>query len=310
MIGWHFAQMGVLIFFVHTSMVLMLSLERTKLTNKALFGSFYLRRFFRLYPLSAFCVTVAMVVGRSPDPAAPIHSWRWIEYLSNLTLTTNLTYTDNMVGGLWTLPIEVQMYIALPFLFLLGRARSTGAIALLWMLSVPLAILQVHTSARLNVLGYAPCFIAGVLAWKLSLSAKRHLSGWLWPFAFIATWPLFFAAAHEDSMYFRWIFCLGLGLTIPWFQEIHFRPLQVAAHVVAKYSYGIYLSHVALMMWSFALPVTARWIVFAILAVVVPIAMFHCIEHPMILIGQKVAKRYLDPPSRSEQKPLAATAAG
>src|ERR1039458_477393 len=63
---------------------------------------------------------------------------------------------------------------------------------------VPLAILQVHTSARLNVLGYAPCFIAGVLAWKLSMSAKRRLPGWLWPFAFMATWPLFFAASQSQ----------------------------------------------------------------------------------------------------------------
>src|SRR5579862_7304253 len=44
LLGWHLAQMGVLIFFVHTSMVLMLSLERTKLEGKALFGAFYLRR--------------------------------------------------------------------------------------------------------------------------------------------------------------------------------------------------------------------------------------------------------------------------
>jgi len=253
-LGWHFAQMGVLIFFVHTSMVLMLSLERTKLRGKALFGSFYLRRFFRIYPFSMFSVTLAMVLSRAPEMAAPIRHWHWSEYLSNLMLTTNLTFTDNMVGGLWTLPLEVQMYVTLPFLFLLGRARSTGAIMLLWVLSVPLAILQMHTSGRLNVLGYAPCFIAGVIAWKLSLWVKRRLPGGLWPFAFMATWPLFFMATHENNMYFRWLFCLGLGLTIPWFQEIRFPPLRVAAHFVAKYSYGIYLSHVAVIMWSLGLP--------------------------------------------------------
>jgi len=307
MIGWHFAQMGVLVFFVHTSMVLMLSLERTKLEGKALFGSFYLRRFFRIYPFSMFCVTLAMVLGRAPEMAAPIRHWHWLEYLSNLMLTTNLTYTDNMVGGLWTLPLEVQMYVALPFLFLLGRGRSTGAIALLWVLSVPLAILQLHTSGRLSVLGYAPCFIAGVIAWKLSLRVNRRFSGWLWPSAFIATWPLFFVATHENNMYFRWLFCLGLGLTIPWFQEIQFAPLKVAAHFVAKYSYGIYLSHIAVIMWvsSLPVPVASRVVILALLAVIVPIAVFYLIEHPMIGVGQKLAKHIFHQPSGLSGSPLA-----
>lgn len=295
-IGWHFAQMGVLIFFVHTSMVLMLSLERSNASGRAMFGSFYLRRFFRIYPFSIFCVTVAMVLGRSPEMAAPFRHWHWPEFLSNLALTTNLTYTDSMVGGLWTLPLEVQMYIFLPFLFLLGRARTTRAILLLWALSVPLAILQMHTVGRLSVLAYAPCFIAGVIAWKLSLKIKRRFSGWLWPFAFMATWPLFFVATHENNMYFRWAFCLGLGLAIPWFQEIHFRPLNVVAHLVAKYSYGIYLSHVAVIMWcvSLALPVSAKVVILAILAIIVPIAVYHLIEHPMILVGKKLAKRLFE----------------
>ena len=295
-IGWHFAQMGVLTFFVHTSMVLMLSLERTKLTGRALAESFYVRRFFRIYPLSMFCVTVAMVMGRSPNMAAPVRSWYWPEYLANLTLTTDLTYSDNMVGGLWTLPIEVQMYVTLPFLFLLGRARPVKALLLLWALAVPLAILQLHTSARLDTLGYVPCFLAGVIAWKLSLSVRRRLPGWLWPFGFVATWPLFFVSTHQNDMYFRWIFCLGLGLAIPWFQEIRFRPLKVAAHFVAKYSYGIYLSHIAVQMWSFGLaaPMAARWAILTILAVVVPVAMYHCIEHPMIVVGQKLTKRFFE----------------
>ena len=58
--------MGVLMFFVHTSMVLMLSLERTRLSGRALFGAFYLRRAFRLYPFSMACVISAMLVSRTP----------------------------------------------------------------------------------------------------------------------------------------------------------------------------------------------------------------------------------------------------
>ena len=291
-LGWKFAQMGVLTFFVHTSMVLMLSLERTRLQGKQLFASFYLRRFFRLYPLSIFCVTVAMVLHRTPDYADPILHWTWPQYLSNLALTINLTYTRHMVGGLWTLPLEVQMYVTLPFLFLLGRKRSLGVLALLWALSIPAALAQASITQRLNVMSYAPCFIAGVMAWKISLTVKRRLPGWLWPFAFVATWPVYFAASRGNSMKFSWAFCLALGLAIPWFEECRFQPLLKLAHFFAKYSYGIYLSHVALILWTFSLPFprAVQWAIFVPAALLTPVAMFHFIEDPMIRAGQKVAK--------------------
>ena len=269
----------------------MLSLERTKHDGVALFCDFYLRRFFRIYPFSAFCVTVAMILAVSPELGNPIRHWTWSEYFSNITLTTNLTYTDNMVGGLWTLPLEVQMYVTLPFLFIFSKTRSIFFVILLWATFIPLAILQIHTSGRLNVIGYIPCFMAGIIAWRLSLSVKRVFSGKLWPFAFLATWPLFFFATHENDMYFRWLFCIGLGLVIPWFSEIHFRPLNVAAHFVAKYSYGIYLSHIAIIQWSLQLsaPLAVKIIVLAVLSTLIPITVFYLIERPMIIIGGTLA---------------------
>lgn len=293
LLGWHLAQIGVLIFFVHTSMVLMLSLERTK--DDGLFAAFYTRRFFRIYPLAIFCVTVAFLVHRSPEMAAPVRHWTWIEYLSNVSLTTNLFYIDNMVGGLWTLPIEVQMYLTLPFLFLLGRKRGIF-LPLLWLASIPLAILQLRTTGRLIVMSYAPCFISGVIAWRLSRDVRRRVPGALWPLGFAACYPLFFVANHDNHMYFRWAFCLALGLAIPWFQEIPFRTVKVGAHYIAKYSYGIYLSHIAVMLWSLSLPVSmaARWTVLSFLAIVCPIAMYHLIEHPLIQVGQRVSRRFAE----------------
>lgn len=288
--GWHFAQMGVLTFFVHTSMVLMLSLERTRLEGRQLLGSFYLRRLFRIYPFSMLCVTVAMLLHRTPEVAHPLRYWTWPEFLSNLALTTNLTYTDNMVGGLWTLPLEVQMYITLPFLFLLGRRSGLPFLGSLWILSVGGALIQPQISGRLGVVSYAPCFIAGVIAWKISTLARRRLRGWLWPFGFAATWPIFLAAQHGSDMPFRWAFCLMLGLLIPWFEEIQFQPLRKVAHFFAKYSYGFYLSHIALMLWSFALPVPRllQWTILTALAFGVPVAVFHLVENPMIQVGQRL----------------------
>ncbi len=291
--AWHFAQMGVLTFFVHTSMVLMFSLERTQLFGRDRFLSFYLRRIFRIYPLSIFCVTVAMVTHRTPDILDPFAYWTGKQYFVNLALLTNLFYVRNMVGGLWTLPIEVQMYVTLPFLFLLGRRWGLCGLMPLWILSVPLAMLQLHYTQRLNMLGFAPCFIGGVISWNLSTRVPRRLPGWLWPFAFVATWPVFFAAQHETDMPFRWAFCFLLGLSIPWFQEINCAPLQWLAHVLAKYSYGVYLSHIGVILWCFSLPVprVVQWVVFLPLAFVVPFALFHLVEDPMIKAGQRLSNR-------------------
>src|SRR4030088_949687 len=52
---WFIGNTGVIIFFVHTSLVLMRSLERTRargLRGWVRAGDFYIRRAFRIYPLA------------------------------------------------------------------------------------------------------------------------------------------------------------------------------------------------------------------------------------------------------------------
>lgn len=308
LLAWHFAQLGVIIFFVHTSFVLMLSLERTKLEGKRLFGAFYLRRAFRLYPLSMACVTAVMLLGL--DQRFEPRAWTWLEYASNMALTTNLTYSDSMVSGLWTLPIEVQMYVVLPVLFLIGQRHATRWLVAIFALAIPVALIQPHVSGRAEMLGYVPCFLAGVLAWKLSLTSTRRLPGWLWPVGFVATWPVWFLATHAHDMPFRWAYCLGLGLTLPWFSEMPDGWFRRRAHTIAEYSYGIYLTHGAAMVLAFTMlpaPRVVQWLVFAGLAVLLPWLAYRYIERPMIGVGQRVARWVFETRDR-ETIPVMATA--
>jgi peptidoglycan/LPS O-acetylase OafA/YrhL len=264
--AWHFGQLGVTIFFVHTSLVLMQSLERTD----ARIGEFYTRRAFRIYPLSIVVVTIAFLLQMQP--------WTWQEYLANLTLTFNLFYMEGMSPSLWTLPIEVQMYLLLPFLFWFVRSRPVWYLIPVWLAAVAIGVVQPHISARLNVLEFAPCFIAGVISWRLSKVVDKRLS-W-WPLAFLATWPIFLIATRQYDDQFRWAYALVLGLVIPWFKDRKW-PL---VGTIAKYSYGIYLTHVAIIEGVFSLPGPA-WmkllVVFAAVAVTAFI-LFHVIEDPMI----------------------------
>ena len=112
-------QFGVLIFFVHTSLVLMMSMERN---SGAL--NFYIRRFFRIYPLSIAVVAMVVVLH---IPSNPAREYTWMgasNLLSNFALTMNLTHSPMALAPLWSLPIEVQMYLVLPLLFLVTRIKK------------------------------------------------------------------------------------------------------------------------------------------------------------------------------------------
>jgi peptidoglycan/LPS O-acetylase OafA/YrhL len=65
---WAIGRWGVLLFFIHTSLVLMLSLERQeqKLAGTNIFWPFYIRRIFRILPLSMLVVTlIGILICRS-----------------------------------------------------------------------------------------------------------------------------------------------------------------------------------------------------------------------------------------------------
>ncbi len=285
--AWRFAQMGVCIFFVYTCFVLMLSLERAQRRGESLFGDFYIRRLFRLMPLSIVC-TLFVYFFVPPDGDAP--GWTPWELFANLTLIQFLTFTRNMISVSWSLAFEWQMYLFLPFLFLFGRTRPFWMLMGLWVLALGLAMLQPMVSARAGILHFVPNFMAGVIAWKLSLMRPRSVPGWLWPIAFMLTWVIFLAAQHEQAMFFRSFFALALGLAIPWFGEMPSGVLGKAAHVVAKYSYGIYLSHPGLLWFAHeqTWPMAVKLGFVAVTSAAVPYAMFHLIESPMITAGMRV----------------------
>ena len=302
---WHIGQLGVLMFFVHTCLVLMWSLERSGLQGIKLFAPFYVRRVFRLYPLSIVCVLIAYIIDLHWEPA---NLWQ------NLTLTQNLFYTDQPVfppilTPLWSLPLEMQMYVLLPILFLILRNRPIKLLAAIWIASVPLALIQPHLGERFGILKFAPCFLGGVFAWRvMRLRDIARLPGWLWPLA-IATVSMVWMTSTEKYLPLHIAaFGLCLGLAIPLFREIPWSSVKTVSRIIARYSYGIYLSHFAVQLYCFRdsrypyfkvihqLPQLhhyARPLHFALcfgLSVLIPLAFYHLLEEPGIRTGQKVAR--------------------
>lgn len=120
-------RFGVILFFVHTSFVLMASLERLDKPDesaRSLAYAFWIRRFFRIYPLSVLFVVLVPIFHIPSDPGL-IYAWNGIKgFFSNLTLTQNLTYSGDILSPLWSLPLEVQMYLLLPFAYFAIRGDT------------------------------------------------------------------------------------------------------------------------------------------------------------------------------------------
>ncbi len=300
-------EMGVKIFFVHTCFVLMLSLERQWKNQSAaeLFGSFMVRRIFRIYPLSisVICLVVAFrlpmaELQHEQFVAMPLHP---ALVVSNLLLVQGSW--NSILGPTWSLPYEMAMYLFLPWLFLLLYPnKSLWRVATIWLLSILACVAflaymgERHTN---NFLLYVPCFLAGVIAYQLQRRPRRQLSAVVWPAVVIGVVLLYLWKQNLVSSQWTkgWIACLALGACSPFFAQISTSWLTEPSRLVAKYSYGIYLTHFFCIWLMFdrlhyVLPRTARLPLFAALMVLLPIAFYHFLEEPMTRLGKRVARRF------------------
>ena len=329
-------QLGVLFFFVHTCCVLMMSLERQWKGQSPLqlFGSFITRRIFRIYPLSI--AVVALIVIFHLPQAFVMPGYFQGAVLSAGTILSNLTLVNIsgpwILGVLWSLPYEMAMYFFLPwiFLFILDQRSWHLRVVGLWLIAVAgtIVILQIlGWPGRDYFVEYVPCFFPGVIAYRLMratgangvgagrvsgdagdlraggsrgavLPGRRPLPALLWIVVVGSVVPLYmYRRELLGNWCFRnWLVCLVIGLAIPLFSQISQKWITIPSHYIAKYSYGIYLTHFFCIWLAFdqlhrVLPKIARLGVFVVLAAGLPILFYHLLEEPMILVGKRCAKR-------------------
>ena len=246
--------LGVAIFFVHTALVLMLSLEREAGKTRRLFVPFMIRRCFRIYPLSIL-VVLMVVIFRIPQAtisAGHFAAWNFdgSDVLANLFLVQDLSFRVPILGPTWSLSFELQMYLLLPGIFLfLRRARPTWQLAAVYAVMVGLCAGAVHYSSTRNLAFFVPCFLGGIVAYQLRGYAREKIPAGLWP-VFVAVLGAAYLSSAM-SRYHEWAACLLLGLAIPAFRQISSGVLNAASAAVAKYSYGIYLTHFFVIWLAF-----------------------------------------------------------
>ena len=283
---------GVSIFFVHTALVLMWSLERKPHTL-----DFYIRRVFRIYPLAIVAI-LAAVLFHAPVNGTVTHFFEYHApsgkniFFTSLLVQNIVPRQQNIIGVLWTLPLEVQMYLALPVLFaFVRRERAVWPLLLLWLLTC-LTCRSVFPAVFSALPMAVPCFLPGIMAYVLfPRVAPRLPAALLLPVTFALTCGFMLRPNFRTA----WVFCLALGLLLPFFRQLRTPWVTRTAHELAKYSFGIYLTHpfaLALGFYllaghSLALQLTVEFLAIAAFSV----TGYHLIEKPFIRLGSRVASR-------------------
>jgi peptidoglycan/LPS O-acetylase OafA/YrhL len=276
-------HVGVAMFFVHTTLVLMQSLER----HGGATLPFLVRRFFRIYPLSLATVLalagVMAVAGQPPSLR---------DFISNLLLVQNLTGAPPMPTPLWTLPFEVQMYLVLPALYALTlKQQPLGRVVVVWCAALAFAVVSGEWSGK-TLVSYAPCFLPGALAFVLRGRGQRSrllLIGVIATGAMAVPVAVAYGAAETPML---WLLCAALGFTIPQCRELTARPVARVAKVVATYSYGVYVLHIFAVAFAFnGRGGIVEWVTFAILLVGFAFIAYHGIEARGVALGARIADR-------------------
>jgi peptidoglycan/LPS O-acetylase OafA/YrhL len=283
--------MGVMIFFVHTTLVLMWSLERKPHTL-----DFYIRRAFRIYPLALAAIAITLLF-RAPVSGTPEHFFYYGHaglkgVLIQASLVPNL-FNDvhPLMSVMWSLPYEVEMYVLLPVLYFFIRKNfAVWPLLLIWMMTVSLAQVVSRDSHNFGVaIGY---FLPGAMAYIGFERWRQRLPAWTLPLFLGTMWAAFL---YHPNFHRGWVVCLLLGLGLPLFKQIQARWLVSASHTIAKYSYGIYLTHpFAIVIGIYLLrgyPLWMQLLAEAVPLVVLPVLAYHLLEHPMIRMGSRVAAK-------------------
>lgn len=316
-------QAGVQAFFVHTSLVLMSSLERDGAPDASgWIKRFYVRRAFRIYPLVWAVVALTLLLGipRGLIPAV-YEAPTLATIVANVALVQDIAGVPNILAVMWSLPIEVQMYVVLPAFYLIARARSSWPMVLTIFASLAIMAVFLYGTEpqhaipglwRVPMLQYAPSFSMGVLAYHLlrRRANNEKLPAQLWLPTIVAAIVASTLVVTTPGAFWipRLVVCGVLAIGIPLLRDTASNALTRVAHTIAVYSYGIYLLHMPALRMGFsyfsAKPMAVQWAVFAATLLGGCYAAYHLVEKPGIALGRWVLRDRARPVSLEATAPV------
>ena len=163
-----------------------------------------------------------------------------------------------------------------------------------WAALVLAYALGLYLSLAFSLCMFVACFMGGVIAYSLK-DTQPFIPATLWCPVVIVFTTMFALAPGSFNWTKNFGVCLVLGLLIHLFHRQQ-GYIATASAYVAKYSYGVYLSH-APLLWlfcrKFSIPEWQQVLGVLISVAVVSVICYHTVEHPLIVVGSRLAKTSL-----------------
>jgi peptidoglycan/LPS O-acetylase OafA/YrhL len=298
--NFNIGQIGVVVFFILSGMVIPYSLGG----SEAPIRRFFISRFFRLYPAYWLSVSLAVLLAYLSHRSVPIG-----DILLNLTMLQSLFRVPDLFGVYWTLIIELMFYAACVFLCMgkvLNRTNYTFGISIfLLMAAIGLAIVRSVLEKKIPVaipLAMSLMFF-GSLWREASVDANKRaqILCVIWVCCFMLALPIICLLAYAKdyghgesatSYIFSYSTALFVFLLATTKLKIRSRPIVFLGTI----SYSIYLLH--LVVYSVlsgkisALGGFSISLFFSYLAMIIVISTtsYFLIEKPSIEFGRKIIR--------------------
>lgn len=160
-------EYGVQLFFLISGFVVLLTARRA-----GGLGLFAISRISRLYPVYWMALAVSLILSLLfPLPGSGIG---WVDRIANVTMVQRLLLLDNVDPVYWTLAVEIQFYLLLGLLLVIGRGiisdRTVVGVSAGWIvLAVILGVV-----VRPHTLGVNPQLVATPYKILVNLLLVEH----------------------------------------------------------------------------------------------------------------------------------------
>lgn len=241
-------KIGVAIFFMISGYLFYRLLDKNKLDIKGFFAN----RFYRIYPLYAFVISICVlyIFLTGEEAINLLNLWETLKWYAFLGQYDEINIVEMTSGVEWTLKLEILMYTSIPVLFFLFSktknkiARHGFIIASILILFALGFLLRIYGKVYIDPRAVL-CFYIGYLALELKNYSvlsffKTKLAAFISIILFISS---FFVTSH--NLFYLYIIlscgfgfiCLSAGNTI--FGLLKTQQLQKLGEI----SYSIYLVH-------------------------------------------------------------------